>query len=76
MHPGKSERSVEHFPLALIGTTFEAPSEDSHCGDQPRTAELYRHIVRIRAATSMRICFALRSETLGLATGQFALSKN
>ena len=38
--------------------------------------KFYCHMVRIRAATSMRICFALRSEALGLAAGQVALSKN
>ena len=74
MHLRNSARSVEHFLIFSNRNPCEAPPEDSQCDDHH--AELYCHMVRIRAATSMRICFALRSEALGLATGQVALSKN
>lgn len=36
----------------------------------------YFHIVRIRAATSTRICCALRSDAAALTTGQVPVSKN
>jgi hypothetical protein len=51
------------------GTTLTA-RRHHHTAANP-----YRHIVRIRAPTSTRICFVLRSEAEALATGHVAVSK-
>lgn len=41
-----------------------------------RSTEVYFHIARIRAPTSMRICCALRSDAAADTSGQVAVSKN